>query len=199
MDALGYIVCKNKVTNVLPCIEVVSSFRSIEDKTKPILIIGLEEAKKNASSFSILNKKLSENIFWTFGKREKRNDYERDVEEFQNYVLKKIISNFKYYYFNVLTVKCEKVKNLLKIIKNNDEKKFFVDKSMVYMFYKDYILGLSTEICEYIGVSRKKILKLLRKYAKNNIFYNDLSVDYKIKQLISDKRYMIAYFVGLND
>lgn len=67
------------------------------------------------------------------------------------------------------------------------------------MFYKDYILGLSTEICEYIGVSRKKILKLLRKYAKNNIFYNDLSVDYKIKQLISDKRYMIAYFVGLND
>ena len=66
MGILGYIVTKNKLENVLSCIKIVSSYRSIEDKSKPILIIGLEEAKKHASSFSILEKQISENIFWTF-------------------------------------------------------------------------------------------------------------------------------------
>ena len=81
MGTIGYIVTKNKIENVLSCIKVVSSYRSIEDKSKPILIIGLEEAKKHASSFSILEKQIGENMFWTFGKREKRTDYEKDIEK----------------------------------------------------------------------------------------------------------------------
>ena len=95
MEIIGYIVTKNKVNNILPCIKIVSSFSGIEDKTKPILIIGLEEAKKHASSFSILQKQISDNIFWTFGKREKRTDYEKDIESFQEYVLKSVLNTLK--------------------------------------------------------------------------------------------------------
>ena len=82
MEILGYIVSKSKVSDILPYIKVVNSFNLIEDKTKPILIIGLEEAKKRASSFSILEKRLSDNVFWTFGKREKRVDYEKIFTSF---------------------------------------------------------------------------------------------------------------------
>ena len=198
MGILGYIVTKNKLENVLSCIKIVSSYRSIEDKSKPILIIGLEEAKKHASSFSILEKRLGENLFWTFGKREKRTDYEKDIEKFQEFVLKCALNEIKYFYLNVLTIKYEKIKKLLRIIRNNDLKIFYVDKKMIYMFYNDYILGLSVDIIEYLGVKKRKVLDMIRKKENNRVFYNDFQFNYKIKKIIETKKYITPYFLSLN-
>lgn len=197
MGIIGYIVTKNKIENVLTCIKVVSSYRSIEDKSKPILIIGLEEAKKHASSFSILEKKIGENMFWTFGKREKRNDYEKDIEKFQDYVLKCTLNNIKYYYLNVLTIKRHKIKKLIEIVNNSDEKTFYVDRKMIYMYYNNYVLGLSIDILEYLGIKKNKILSLIKKNEKNKIFFNDFNFNYKIKKLIEDKKYITPYFLSL--
>jgi hypothetical protein len=198
MGTIGYIVTKNKLENVLSCIKVVPSYRSIEDKSKPILIIGLEEAKKHASSFSILEKRLGENLFWTFGKREKRTDYEKDIEKFQEFVLKCALNEIKYFYLNVLTIKYEKIKKLLRIIRNNDLKIFYVDKKMIYMFYNDYILGLSVDIIEYLGVRKRKVLDMLHKNENNKVFYNDFQFNYKIKKIIETKKYITPYFLSLN-
>ena len=198
MGILGYIVTKNKLENVLSCIKIVSSYRSIEDKSKPILIIGLEEAKKHASSFSILEKQISENIFWTFGKREKRTDYEKDIEKFQEYVLKCALQDIKYYYLNILTVKYNKIKKLIGIINNSDIKTFYVDKKMIYMFYQDYVLGLSVDVLEYLNIKRKKVLDLIRTNENNKIFYNDFQFTYKIKKIIETKKYITPYFLSLN-
>ena len=198
MRTIGYIVTKNKLENVLSCIKIVPSYRSIEDKSKPILIIGLEEAKKHASSFSILEKRLGENLFWTFGKREKRTDYEKDVEKFQEFVLKCALNEIKYFYLNVLTIKYEKIKKLLRIIRNNDLKTFYVDKKMIYTFYNDYILGLSVDIIEYLGVRKRKVLDMLHKNENNKVFYNDFQFNYKIKKIIETKKYITPYFLSLN-
>lgn len=198
MNILGYIVTKNKLNNILSCIKVVTSYRAIEDKTKPILIIGLEEAKKHASSFSILEKQINENLFWTFGKREKRSDYEKDIEKFQEYVLQQSVKMVSYYYFNVLTVKMEKIKKLIKIINNLDLKFFYIDKKMVYMFYNGYVMGFSIDIIEYIGVKRNKIIALIQKNDKNKIYFNDFALNFKIKKMIENKRYIIPYFLSLN-
>ena len=134
MRILGYIVSKNKIKNILPNIQVVPSINLIEDKNKPILIVGLEEAKKNASSFSILEKKLDEKLFWTFGKREKRSDHETDIEKFQDFVLKESLCGVKYYYFNVLKVNFGTLKRLISIINNQEEKYFYTDKKILYMY-----------------------------------------------------------------
>ena len=197
MGVIGYIVTKNKIENILSCIKVVSSYRSIEDKNKPILIIGLEEAKKHASSFSILEKKIGEKMFWTFGKREKRTDYEKDIEKFQEYVLKCALNEIKYYYLNILTVKYHKIKKLIEIINNADEKIFYVDKKMFYMYYNNYVLGMSVDILEYLGVKKKKILNIIQKNEKNKVFFNDFKFNYKIKKLIESKKYITPYFLSL--
>lgn len=198
MGTIGYIVTKSKIDNILSCIKVVQSYRSIEDKSKPILIIGLEEAKKYASSFSILEKQLDKNLFWTFGKREKRTDYEKDIEKFQEYVLKCALSHINYYYLNILTIKYEKLKKLFYIVRNSDLKIFYVEKKMIYMFYNDYVLGLSVDILEYMGIKKKKVLDLLCKNINNKIFFNDFQFNYKIKKIIDNKKYITPYFLSLN-
>lgn len=197
MRILGYIVSKNKIKNILPNIQVVPSISLIEDKNKPILIVGLEEAKKNASSFSILEKKLDEKLFWTFGKREKRSDHETDIEKFQDFVLKESLCGVKYYYFNVLKVNFGTLKRLISIINNQEEKYFYADKKIIYMYYDNFILGVSLDIIDYLGLKRKKILDLIRKTPTNKIFYNDFILPYKIKKNIAGKNYATPFFLSL--
>lgn len=198
MKVLGYIVCKCKLPYILPCIKVLSSYRLIDDFTKPILIIGLEEAKKHASSFSILDKKIGEKTFWTFGKREKRVDFEKDIEEFQEFVLKDTLNDIQYYYFNILTVSLTKVKKLLDIILHRDNNVIFLEKKMIYLYRDNYIIGISCDMLEYIGLPKRKVLMFLKRNALNKLYFNDFTLDYKIRNLINDKNYVIPYLMSLN-
>ena len=173
MQTLGYIVYKGKIKNILPCIKVVSSFRLIEDKLKPTLIIGLEEAKKHTSSFSILNKKLSDNLFWTFGKREKKEHFDKDIEHFQIFVLKNACYDIKYYYFNILSCKLFKIKSLLHIIKCENGNIFYIGDKMLYMYRENYVLGISIDILSYIGIDLNRVLMLIQTN-HNNVIYDTI-------------------------
>lgn len=196
MQTLGYIVYKGKLHNILPCIGIVNSYHSIEDKTKPILIIGLEEARKYSSSFSILNKKLAENLFWTFGKREKKEHFDKDIVFFQEYVLKNACSGIKYYYFNFLKCNLSKIKVLLDIIKNGKGNIFYINNKMIYLYREDYVLGFSKEIINYCNINVSHILKCI-KSNENNIIYDDKSfLDYRIKKNIKDKKYVLPFILS---
>ena len=87
MQKLGTIVSKRKLNDVAGFVDVVDNVENINDTTKPMLIIGWKEAKKYKENLSILTKQISENTFWTFGKTEKRNDHERDILTFYQYIL----------------------------------------------------------------------------------------------------------------
>ena len=104
MKKLGYIVTDRKINNVKDFVEVVNDI-SLTDSTKPVLLVGLENAKKNIENFSILNKKVNDNLFWTFKKTEKRVDFENDINYFYNYIIYNITRNIKYYYINILNLK----------------------------------------------------------------------------------------------
>ena len=198
MVILGYIVSKNKIKETFDFIDVVSDYSMVKDKDKPILIVGLEEARKIASSFSIIEKKLDNNLFWTFGKREKRLDFEKDVEAFQEYVIKKNINTIQYHYINLVKLKLHSIKRLIKIINNSDEKYFYFKNNMIYLYYKDIVASVSTDILSLFNVSKKKIFNIIRGNKKNIIFTNDNKISSKIKRLIVNKQYVIPYLLSLN-
>ena len=69
MEKLGCIVSKAKISDLKGFVEQVDDI-SLADSTKPILIVGYNNAKKIASEkskeFDILNKSLDKYLFWTF-------------------------------------------------------------------------------------------------------------------------------------
>ena len=93
MRKLGTIVSKRKINDVVGFVEVVNDITEVNNPTKPILVIGLNEAKKLKEDFCILEKELDKDLFWTFGKTEKRNDHEKDIDKFYEYILNKEIEN----------------------------------------------------------------------------------------------------------
>lgn len=197
MKKLGAIVTKRKINDVVGFVEVVPDMKSVTDPTKPILVVGLNEAKKLTEDFCILEKRISENLFWTFGKTEKRNDHERDILQFYDYVLSKAIDDIPYYYVNIFKLRYNKVKNIINILNNSKEKYIYINKNIIYIYYNNYILGLSLTMLEYIGIARKKVLRFLYKNPANKIQYQTQFLDEQMRKVLNNKKYVIPYFMSI--
>lgn len=199
MQKLGTIVSKRAIKDVVGFVEVVKDMESVNDSTKPILVIGLEEAKKQGKEFSILNKRLDSNLFWTFGKTERRTDHERDIQNFYEYVLNISIKNIKYYYINIFKLRYNKVKKLLDIIYNTNKKYIYINNDIIYIYYNNYILGISLTMTDYMGVDRKKIIRKLRQNKYNIVYYHNTFLDEKMKEIANKKQYILPYFMSLQE
>jgi len=196
MEKLGYIVTDRKINNVKDFVGVVNDI-SLADPTKPILLVGIENAKKNIKDFSILKKKVNDNLFWTFKKTEKRVDFENDIDYFYNYIINNITSNIKYYYINILKLRYNKIKKLYNILFSGEKKYIYISNNMLYILYNGNILGISISIMEYMKIDIKKFFRKLYSN-KNNIICTNASECVKsVKAEIGNKKYVIPYFMSM--
>ena len=93
MGKLGYIISDNVIREKNSFVGYVKDI-SEADPTKPILYIGYKKAKSIEGYKNILEKKINNNIFWTFKKTESRSDYEIDLEKFYKYIINNIFIEF---------------------------------------------------------------------------------------------------------
>jgi len=160
MKKLGYIVTDKKINNIKDFVEVVNDI-SLTDSTKPVLLVGIETAKKNIENFSILNKKVNDNLFWTFRKTEKRVDFENDINYFYNYIINNITKDIKYYYINILNLKYNKIKKLYNILFSGEKKYIYISNNMLYILYNGSVLGISILVLEYINLESYIQMKII--------------------------------------
>ena len=176
---------------------IVNSLQEIQDSTLPILIIGYNKAKKKFPKLSILDKKIDKNIFWTFGKKEKREEYEKDIKSFFQLVINQAITNISYYYVNCYTIKYSKVKKIINIIHNKEKKYIYIKNNIIYIYYNNYVLGISLEMLDWMDIKRKKIFQLLYQNPNNIIRFSDAFLEIPIKNLLQNKKYVIPYFMSI--
>lgn len=196
MQKLGYIISKSKLRDVADFIEVTDDVSKLNGE-KPAIMVGLEMARNNVSNFSIIKKTIGTNKFWTFGKTEKRTDYETDIKRFYDFVLSKSINDIKYHYVDFAVISKQKVKNLLKILSSSDDKYIYISKGMLYLYQKNYVLGISLTFLKYCQINIDKHIKKITRNKHNKIFYNDSAVSLYIKQYAKNKKYIIPYFLSL--
>jgi hypothetical protein len=85
MEKLAYVLSDNKINGLRPYVELINDIE-LYDQRKPLLIVGMANAKKFAGDkFSILNRQISEKVFWTFKRTERRQDFENDLILFYLY------------------------------------------------------------------------------------------------------------------
>lgn len=199
MNILGSIVSKRKIKENIGFVEVVNDINAVNDKTKPILIIGYNEAKTLYPNISILDKRIDNNIYWTFGKTEKKYEYDKDIKWFYEFVVTSAIENINYYYINILKLKYNNIKKIINILNNNEIKYIYINNNILYIYYNNYILGLSLEITDYLGIDRGKIINKIRKNKKNIIKYSDSFLDLSLKKVINNKKYVMPYFMSIQN
>lgn len=197
MEKLGYIVSKRNIKNVPDYIGVVDSVDAIDNPNMPIMYVGVTNAKKSIDGFSAIVKSYDNEVFWTFGKTESRIAYEEDLEKFYKYCANRFIHSVRYYYFNIFTVRYNRLKKLVQILKSDEKKYIYICKGMIYIFYNNYVLGLSLTMLEYCGIKEKKVIGKLYQNKANIISYDDTFLDSKLKSFVNNKRYVIPYLMSM--
>lgn len=193
MNYLANIYTKSKI-DIEPFFNVVDDENKLIDGI-PTLIIGWDSVKSLYGDINILDKKVKDNIYWTFGKRERRNVMEVDVQKFKRKAMSITCNNVKYKFFNILTAKNDKKKSFYLLLKDARYKTVFSFNDMLYIYIDgtDTVVSISLRDVDYIGGDVKKIFSTLY----NNKFVkvandNDLK-DTNAKLFFKDNIYLIPY------
>ena len=195
MKTLGYIITDRKMNDIEGFVEQVKDY-SDADSTKPILIVGWNNAKLHRGYRNILERELAPGVFWTFKKSESRSEFEQDLKRFYKYIYDNILMDVRYYYVNILDLKYSKLKKLYSIFNSKERKNIYISNSILYTMYNGIILGVSLEVLEYCGVKRDKVMSLLSSNPGNRIYDDSARWIIKLGKYLGNKKYAVPYFIS---
>ena len=194
MKCIGRIVTNSKTVDTLDYVEVTNNKCGL-DFSVPTLIIG----KKNAvelfgeDNIKVLDRKIKDNVYWTYGKTEKRNIYEEDLRKFNQNLIKNLSKKVKYTFFNVLSEPLSRIKRYIKFMRSDEEKIVYITDNHVYIFYNNNVFGLSLDDIEYAGIKKEKVIKQIQENPHNIVIDNTKFLSKKMKNYIKDDKILVPY------
>lgn len=197
MKYIGNIVTDKRV-NFDSLINKCKSYNDI-DTSVPTLIIGWNNVKSIFPNVSILNKEINPNMFWTFGRTERRVDYERDINSFYLYCIKNISSHIKYKFFNIITTTYSKCKRLINFINSDISKTIYVHNDCsIFILFDNNVIGISLNDIDYLNIKKNKVLNMIGNNPNNNIIYDDNFLSIRMRRIIGDNKIIIPYLFSIN-
>ena len=172
-------------------------YNVVNDKDKlidgiPTLVIGWEYTKKMYENANILNWEIDRNTYWTYGKREKRNRYEENLEKFRELALHRFIKSVNYSYFNILISSNEEKEYVWGLIDTNGTY-VYLNNDMVYAFdeQENKVIGFSLRDIDYLKKDRKKVLSKI--YSNTNLIEVKDNLSWETKNALRNCSYVIPF------
>ena len=163
---LGRIITKSKNLRTLDF--VCKREEYTEDNSLPTLIVGKENAKRIlGDSLSFIDRSPSESLSWTYMKTENRQNFETDLEDFNQKIINKIKETFKYTSFDLFRTNLKEVKRMLSFFNSPIRKYIYAGDKELYVYAntnsdKKIVFGISFDELKYVGINREKIIKRLK-------------------------------------
>lgn len=196
VNYLGYIYSEKAETGVKSYIKVISDMSEYEEG-KPLLIIGIKNAKSYSSNFNILEKKLSDNVFWTYSKFESKHEHDKDIFEFNQRVVKISTSCVEYNYVDIFRLRYSSVKKIYKVLFSSDRKHIYISNGMLYFTYGTHVIGISLKIMDYCGMGYQKRIERLHENKSNMILDENSKFSLMLKGVLGDNGYLMSYLMSI--
>jgi hypothetical protein len=192
MGYIGNIITKSKL-EISSFFNVTSDFNNI-DINIPTLIVGWGEVKALFPNQNILESQITNNISWTFSKREKRHQFEKDIVNFTTSAIKKVNENVKYSFFNFILASQDKRSRFISYVQAGNCSLYYNSRFLyVYNIRDSYTIGISLTDLEYIGINTEDFIRILTKDNNNIICDNLKCIDANSYNLIKDNTKIIPY------
>lgn len=146
----------------------------------PTLIIGKSKAESVIDNFDINRKAYDGGLFWTFGRRERRWEYEDDIAMFEKTCIRFMSDRVKYKYVDILSFTRGRLKSLLTYLLSEKEKNIGITDNEGFLFVQEAgsmtVLGVSLSLASYVlsswGVDMcARADRILRGSPSNNMDY----------------------------
>lgn len=169
------------------------------DLTIPTLIIGWAMVKEIYPNADILNKQISETVYWTYSNREKRQEYEPDLAKFVKNAFSRLETSIKYTFFNVLTNPLSRNKCLLKYINSSITKIVYITDKHIFIYDGKQVTGVSLSDLEFYGFERERIINILKRNSYNKLVFSDSFLNFKIKRSIGDNGKIVPFLYSIKN
>ena len=198
----GRIITRSKRIEANELIDVTSDITSI-DQSIPTLVVGKQLAVEmfGADKVKVLNKNIDKNISWTFLKTERRSDFEKDISNFKNDVMRRITKSVKYYYVDVITSSAYKMMRFVRMLADGRPKTVFIQNNNMYIYVDKWVFGVSLDDIEYIGIDRNKVFSFIKRLRNVRFVYDNKNWSIELKRETFDNAIIVPYisFVLNND
>lgn len=178
--------------------ELYNVVRDASDLVKniPTLIIGWGKTKELYPDASIIEFKVTDNVYWTYGKYEKRDKYEVNVKKFQDLAFKKFVDSLTYLFYDIISKGPERFDKFIEMLLSNIQKTIYVSGDMMYI-YPDYttkVLGISLRDCDYIDETyKKRIFSALYNNTSVKILKNNAEISKEVRFKTRGITYILPY------
>ena len=163
----------------------------------PTLIVGWERTKSEYPDASIIEDKVSDNVYWTYGKYERRDKYETNIKKFQDLSFKKFVDSLDYVFYDVLLSTAEKLDSFLTSLLSEPTKTVYVIRDMMYIYYSgtNKVVGLSLRDCDYIeDTLKKRIFSAIYSSKTINLLKNNDEISREVRLKAKGRAYILPLY-----
>jgi len=196
---IGNIITSSKIED--DNFKICRKLETIDDSL-PTLIVGWEKTKEiYGDKVSILHKKIDDKTQWTFSTKERKVDYDKDIESYMSNCYSNIGKDINYIYVDVIHDSKKKIKKIIrKIYSLKNPKVYNHLNRMIYIYGDNIVFGVDTEMLSYIGIDYNKVLDKLSKIS-NCLFIDEkiFNIYKSIINKINGKVRLIPYIYELEN
>lgn len=187
---IANIVTSNKV-DVTDDINVVKSMDEIIQGL-PTLVTSYQWLKENYTDYDIYDKKLSDNLYWTFARTERRDIFAKDVDDFVTIANRELIKNIHYVFVDLIQYHPNTIKKIVRKLFSLKNKIGFKHKQMIYIYGGELIFGVDLKLLDYIGFDIKKIENKIKSHCSEFLEDDEIFIEYKdnMERLNNEVKYI---------
>jgi len=187
MILIGNIVSENELTSI-PKNFKIFNFNDWEDNGLPTLFVGWSLTKNKFPETSILNKKISNNLYWTFSTQEKRNIFETDIKDFIRKTYDDFIKKIKIFSLDPVILKINSTDELINKLQNFKKSfTYLYGDGMIYIYNDTKIITIDLNLLKFISFDDQKVLKYLKE--ETNFF------EHKEKEFKNELKYFNVRYI----
>ena len=162
----------------------------------PTLIIGWEKTKNEYPDASIIEWEVADNVYWTYGKYERRDKYEVNVKKFQDLSFKKFVESLKYVFYDVMLDGEDRFTKFIELLLSNVQKTVYITDDMMYIYidYTKKVVGVSLRDCDYLGETyKKRIFSAMYNNPSVTLLKNNDVIPKEIRFKTRGRAYILPY------
>lgn len=187
---VGNIVTQSKV-NIDKYFNVVETMDAIIHGL-PTLIVGWDIVKTIEPEVDFITRKLSDNIFWTFKKTERRDIFENDLYDFIHHSYNLLIKDLDYKFIDLIQLSEQELKTTFKEIKKSTKVIGYIHENMLYIYTDNIVYGLDLKLVTYLEYNLSDILNKIKSYCSVFLDNDEILIEYKdiIDMLNNEVKYV---------
>ena len=172
------------------------------EKGIPTLIVVWDNVKSLYPEASIIEWKVTDNVYWTYGKYERREKYEENTKKFQDMASRKCIESVGYKFYDVILLGPGKFGSFLKMLGDGTRKWIYASNDVLYVYIEGQscVLGVSLRDCDYVDEDyKKRIFSVAYGNSSVTVLKNNDAISRETRYRIRGNTYMIPYLFSSAD